>query len=150
MLTTVQHKCYDKNTALRGRRQKVRQGFSLRRVGWAEGGAEGGAGGVRAAVVAEGAGTCGATTAAAMGPLQHAGLEIRVAPSVLHQMVAAHEALVTKRAPKLLLPRVGAVVAGQLVGAGELLTAVGPGTWERPFSCNTQKNSNMALGTATL
>lgn len=50
--------------------------FSLRRVGWAEGGAEGGAGGVRAAVVAEGAGTRGAAAAAAVGPLQHAGLEI--------------------------------------------------------------------------
>lgn len=46
LLTTVQHKCYDENTGLLGRRQKVRQGFSLRRVGWAEGGAEGGAGGV--------------------------------------------------------------------------------------------------------
>lgn len=53
--------------------RKVRLGFSLRRVGWAEGGAEGGAGGIRAAVVAEGAGTCGA---AAVGSLQHAGLEI--------------------------------------------------------------------------
>lgn len=58
----------------------MRQGFSLRRVGWAEGRAkgraEGRAGGVRAAVVAEGAGTCGTTAAAAVGPLQHAGLEI--------------------------------------------------------------------------
>lgn len=58
----------------------MRLGFSLRRVGWAEGwadgGAEGGAGGVRAAVVAEGAGTRGAAAAAAVGPLQHAGLEI--------------------------------------------------------------------------
>lgn len=51
----------------------MRQDFSLRRVGWAEGGTEGGAGGVRAAVVAEGAGTCGA---AAVGPLQHARLKI--------------------------------------------------------------------------
>lgn len=48
--------------------------FSLRRVGWAEGGAESGAGGIRAAVVAEGARTCGAP--AAVGPLQHARLEI--------------------------------------------------------------------------
>lgn len=53
----------------------MRLGFSLRRAGWAEGGAEGGAGGIRAAVVAQGAGACGAT-AAAVGPLQHAGLEI--------------------------------------------------------------------------
>lgn len=70
-----------KNTGLPGQRQKVRQGLSLRRVGWAEGGAEGGAGGVRAAVVAEGAGTCGGAASApsassAVGPLQHAGLEI--------------------------------------------------------------------------
>lgn len=76
LLTTVQHKCNDKNIGLAGQRQKVRLGFSLRRVGWAEGGAEGGAGGIRAAVVAEGAGTCGAAAAAAVGPLQHAGLEI--------------------------------------------------------------------------
>lgn len=76
LLTTVQHKCYDKNTGLPGKRQKVRLGFSLRRVGGTEGGAESGAGGVRAAVVAEGAGTCGAAAAAAVGPLQHAGLEI--------------------------------------------------------------------------
>lgn len=58
-----------------------------------------------------------------------------MAPGVLHQMVAAHKTLVTKGAPKLLLPRVGAVVAGQLIGAGELLTAVRPGTRERSFSC---------------
>lgn len=55
----------------------MRLGISLRRVGGAdggaEGGAEGGAGGVRAAVVAEGA---GARDASAVGPLQHAGLEI--------------------------------------------------------------------------
>lgn len=75
-LTTVQHKCYDENTGLAGWRRKVRLGFNLRRVGWAEGGAEGGAGGIRAAVVTEGAGTCGSTAAAAVGPLQHAGLEV--------------------------------------------------------------------------
>lgn len=46
LLTTVQHEYYDKNTGLPGQRQKVRQGFSLRRAGWAEGGAEGGAGGI--------------------------------------------------------------------------------------------------------
>lgn len=50
-----------------------------------------------------------------MGPLQHAGLEIRVAAGMLHQVVAAHEALVAERAAELLLPRVGAVVAGQLI-----------------------------------
>lgn len=139
LLTTVQHECYDKNTGLAGQRQKVRLGFSLRRVGWAEGGA----GGIRAAVVAEGAGTCGA--AAAVGPLQHAGLKIWVAPGVLHEVIAAHEALVTKRAPKLLLPRVGAIVAGQLIGASKLLTAVRPGTWERSFSCNTQREGETSV-----
>lgn len=72
LLTTVQHKYYDKNTGLMGWRQKVRLGFNLRRVGWAEGGT----GRIRATVVAEGAGTCDAATAAAVGPLQHARLEI--------------------------------------------------------------------------
>lgn len=72
LLTTVQHTCYEENTGLVARRRKVRPGFSLRRVG----GAEGGAGGIRAAVVAEGAGTHGVAAAAAVGPLQHAGLEI--------------------------------------------------------------------------
>lgn len=61
-----------------------------------------------------------------------------MAPGVLHQVVTTHEALVTQRAPKLLLPCVGAVVAGQLIGAGELLTAVRPGTRERPFTWNRQ------------
>lgn len=69
LLTTVQHKCYDENTSLAGPRRKVRLGFSLRRVGWAKGRAEGGAGGIWAAVVAEGAGTCGAATADAVRPL---------------------------------------------------------------------------------
>lgn len=128
-----------KTQASRVRGQKVRLGFNLRRVGgaegWAEGGAEGGAGGVRAAVVAEGAGTRGAAAAATVGPLQHARLEIRMAPCMLHQVVAPHEALVAERAAELLLPCVGAVVAGQLIGAGELLTAVGPGTRERSLSC---------------
>lgn len=58
-----------------------------------------------------------------------------MAPGVLHQVVAAHEALVAERATELLLPRVGAIVAGELIGAGELLTAVRPGTWERSLSC---------------
>lgn len=70
-----------------------------------------------------------------------------MAPGVFHQMVAAHKTLVTKRAPKLLLPRVGAVVAGQLIGAGELLTAVRPGTRERPFSCYTQGEGEMSVHT---
>lgn len=72
LLTSVQHKCYDENTSLASQRLKVRLSFSLRRVG----GTEGGAGSVRAAVVTEGAGTCGAAAAASVRPLQHAGLEI--------------------------------------------------------------------------
>lgn len=120
-----------KTRASQSRGRKVRPGFSLRRVGWAEGGA----GGIWAAVVAEGAGTCGA---AAVGSFQHSWLEIWVSPGVLHQVVAAHEALFAKGATELLLPRVGAVVAGQLIRAGELLNAVGPGAWERPFSCKNR------------
>lgn len=57
---------------------------------------------------------------------------------MLHQVVAAHEALVAERAAELLFARVGAVVAGQLVGAGKLLTAVGPGAREGPFSCKNK------------
>lgn len=137
LLTTVQHKYT--NMGLPGQRQKVRQDFSLRRAGWTEGGA----GGIRAAVVAEGTWTWDAAAAAAaataaMGPLQHARLEVRVAAGVFHQVVAAHEALVAQRALELLLARVGAVVASQLIGAGKLLTAVRPGTRERPFSCGSK------------
>lgn len=114
----------------------MRPGFSLRRVGWAEGGAEGGTGGIRAAVVAEGGGTC------PTGPLQHARLEVGVAPGVLHQVVTAHEALVTERAAELLLPRVGTVVAGQLIRTGKLLTAVRPGARKRTLSCSTRRGDS--------
>ena len=124
--------------------------FFLRRVG----GAEGGARGVGAAVVAEGAGTRHATahaaahpaaTPSAVGPLQHARLELGVAARVFHQVVAAHEAFVAQRAAELLLPGVGAVVARQLVGAGELLTAVGPGAGERPFTCGNKQGASAAV-----
>lgn len=141
LLTTVQHKYT--NMGLPGQRQKVRQDFSLRRAGWTEGGA----GGIRAAVVAEGAWTwnvAAAAATAAVGPLQHARLEVRVAAGVLHQVVAAHEALVAQRALELLLARVGAVVASQLIGAGKLLTAVRPGTRERPFSCGSKRKGHVS------
>lgn len=123
----------------------MREDFSLRRAGWTEGGA----GGIRAAVVAEGAWTwdaaaAAAATTAAVGPLQHARLEVRVAAGVLHQVVAAHEALVAQWALELLLARVGAVVASQLIGAGELLTAVRPGTRERPFSCGSKAKGHIS------
>lgn len=42
-------------------------------------------------------------------------MELGVPPGVLGQVVAPHEALLAQRAPELLLPRVGPVVAGQLV-----------------------------------
>lgn len=36
-------------------------------------------------------------------------------PGVLREVVAPHEALLTERAAELLFPRVGPVVAGQLI-----------------------------------
>lgn len=70
---------------------------------------------------------------------QHGGLEVRVTASVLDQVIAAHEALLAQRALEALLPRVGAGVAGELVGASELLLAVGPGARERPLTCNREE-----------
>lgn len=64
-----------------------------------------------------------------------------MAARVLHQVVAAHEALVTEWATKLFLACVGAVMTGQLIGAGKLLTAVWPGTWKRPLTWKTGKKS---------
>lgn len=64
-----------------------------------------------------------------------------MAAGVLHQVVAAHEAFVAKGATELLFPRVGAVVAGQLIRPGKLLTAVRPGAWEGSFSCKTRTKS---------
>lgn len=74
-----------------------------------------------------------------------------MAPGVLHQVVTPHEALFAKRASELLFPRVGAVVAGQLIGAGELLNAVGPGARERPLSCkNTGRGERVRRTTSRL
>lgn len=73
-----------------------------------------------------------------------------MATSVLHQVIAAHEALVAKRAAELLFPRVSAVVAGQLIRASKLLTAVRPGAWERPFSCSTQRKTKTCQCIITL
>lgn len=83
---------------------------ALRRVGRAESGA----GRIRAAVVAEGAGSV-TVDHAPVWSLQHAWLEVGVTACMLHKMVTPHEALVTQRASKLLLPSVGTVVARQLV-----------------------------------
>lgn len=70
-----------------------------------------------------------------MVAFEHGGVEVGVAARVLHQVVAAHEPLVAERAAELLLAGVGAVVPGELVGAGKLLTAVRPSAGERPLTC---------------
>lgn len=101
---------------------------------WGAGGADGGAGGVRAAVVTDRA----CPGAAAAPPLQHAGVEVGVAPGVLGQVVAAHEALLAQRAAELLLSGVSAVVPGQLIRAGELLVTALPVAFERPLTCREQ------------
>lgn len=61
-----------------------------------------------------------------------------MAAGVLDQVVAAHKALVTQRAKEALLPCVGAGVAGQLIRAGKLLLAVGPGAREGPLTCSEE------------
>lgn len=80
---------------------------------------------------------------------QHGGLEVWVAAGVLDQVVAAHEALVAQRAQEALLPGVGAGVAGQLVGAGELLLAFGPGAGEGPLACSGAQTSVRREGRAS-
>lgn len=72
-----------------------------------------------------------AAGAGLFGSLDHAGVKLGVATRVLCQVVAPHEPLLAERASKLLLAGVGAVVPGELIGAGELLKAVGPcaGEW---------------------
>lgn len=92
--------------------------------------ADGRAAGVGAAVVAERAGP-----RAPAAPLQHARVEVGVAPRVLRQVVAAHEALLADRAAELLLARVRAVVPRQLVGARELLVTLLPAAGEGPLTC---------------
>lgn len=69
---------------------------------------------------------------------QHGWLEVGVTAGVLDQVVAPHEALVAQGAQEALLPRVSASVAGELVGAGKLLLAVGPGTWKRSLPCRME------------
>lgn len=98
---------------------------------WGAGGADRGAGGVRAAVVTDRA----CPGAAAAPPLQHAGVEVGVAPGVLGQVVAAHEAFLTQRAAELLLSGVSAVVPGQLIRASELLVTALPVAFKRPLTC---------------
>lgn len=57
-----------------------------------------------------------------------------VAPSVLRQVVAAHETPVACRAHKLLLPSVRPAVARELVRAGEFLTTASPAAAKRLLS----------------
>lgn len=64
------------------------------------------------------------------GGLEHAGVEACVPAGVLGQVVTPHEALVAQRAVEALLAGVGAVVAGQLVGARELLPTAGPSAFK--------------------
>lgn len=73
----------------------------------------------------------------------HGWVEVRVAACMLDQVVTAHEAFGTKRALEALLTRMSAQVTCQLVGASKFLLAVGPGAWERPFTCNTHKTYQM-------
>lgn len=57
---------------------------------------------------------------------------------VLDQVVTSHEALITQGAQEAFFPRVGAVVAGELVGAGKLLLTVRPGAREGPLTCSKE------------
>lgn len=69
------------------------------------------------------------------GALDHTGVELGVAPGVLGEVVAPHEALLAQRAAELLLARVRPVVARQLVRARELFKAVWPRAGEGPLTC---------------
>lgn len=62
-------------------------------------------------------------------------MEVGVAASVLRQVVAPHEALLTDGAAELLLARVRAIVPRQLVRARKLLVALLPAAGERPLTC---------------
>lgn len=74
----------------------------------------------------------------ALAASQHGRLEVRMAAGVLNQVVAAHEALIAQWAQEAFLPCVGASVAGQLIRAGKLLLAVGPGAREGPLTCSME------------
>ena len=69
---------------------------------------------------------------------QHGRLEVWMAPSMLDQVVTAHEALIAQRAQETFLPCVGAGVAGELIRAGKLLLTVRPGAREGPLTCSTE------------
>lgn len=63
-------------------------------------------------------------------PRHPAAAAVEVAPRVLGQVVAAHEAALAHSAGEPLLPRVRAAVAGQLVRAGKMPPAALPATAE--------------------
>lgn len=88
--------------------------------------------------------------AVAGGPPDHAGLEGRMAPGMLGQVVTAHETLVAERAGKALLPSVGAEVTGQLIGAGKLLLAARPAAGERPLTCRGKKKVTVYLSRTSM
>ena len=69
------------------------------------------------------------------GALDHTGVELGVAPGVLGEVVAPHEALLAQGTAELLLARVRPVVARQLVRARELFKAVWPRAGEGPLTC---------------
>lgn len=87
--------------------------------------AGGGRAGRRAGCGAAGQRVAGRGAAGARAPEQFRA-EAGVAARVLGQVVAAGEALGAERAGEALLARVRPVVAGQLVGARELLVAAQP------------------------
>lgn len=63
------------------------------------------------------------------------GLKFRMPLGVLGEMIAAHEAFFAVRASKVLLARVSAIVAGQLIRSREALPTTGPITSERSLTC---------------
>lgn len=75
-----------------------------------------------------------AGSATAPAVLDHVGMIGWVATSVLGQMVAPGELLGAEGAGEALLARVRPVVAGQLIGARELLVAVEPVAGERALT----------------
>lgn len=74
----------------------------------------------------------------ALATCQHGRLKVGMTAGVLDQVVASHEALVAQGAQEAFFSCVGASVAGELIGAGELLLAVRPGTGEGPLTCSTE------------
>lgn len=64
-----------------------------------------------------------------------------MAPCMLGQMVAPHEAPVTHGTGEFLLPGVGAAMSGKFIGAGKPSFAAFPATAERFLSWNKMKDN---------